>query len=189
MAPPPPAKVARRTARVASWRIADPFDRADDGANCLRCGYAVQPARERRGLITCAGCGSPEPASAPEQDRPSRVTQTDGWPPLVRSARVEYRLPPRSAVSAVARSAKPLPQSSTPSGLTAERYETASAAAGAGSPARFDAGRKRVGTGLLQVRAQRRARRPALRLAGALDRFGVGATRMGSAAGMPSVPT
>jgi hypothetical protein len=38
-------------------RVADPFDANDDGANCLRCGYAVEPARERRGLMTCAGCG------------------------------------------------------------------------------------------------------------------------------------
>lgn len=38
-------------------RFADPFDAADDGANCLRCGYAIQPARVRRGLMTCAGCG------------------------------------------------------------------------------------------------------------------------------------
>ncbi|HEV7267877.1 MAG TPA: hypothetical protein VGN83_23680 [Falsiroseomonas sp.] len=38
-------------------RIADPFDPSDDGANCMRCGYAIQPARERRGLMTCAGCG------------------------------------------------------------------------------------------------------------------------------------
>jgi hypothetical protein len=37
--------------------VADPFDANDDGANCLRCGYAIQPARERRGLMTCAACG------------------------------------------------------------------------------------------------------------------------------------
>jgi hypothetical protein len=39
-------------------RVADPFDADDDGANCLRCGYMVEPARERRGLMTCAACGS-----------------------------------------------------------------------------------------------------------------------------------
>jgi hypothetical protein len=54
---PPQAKRARRTARAASRRIADPFDPADDGANCLRCGYLVEPARERRGMMTCAACG------------------------------------------------------------------------------------------------------------------------------------
>jgi hypothetical protein len=38
-------------------RVADPFDPADDRANCLRCGYLVEPAREQRGLMTCADCG------------------------------------------------------------------------------------------------------------------------------------
>jgi hypothetical protein len=46
-----------RRPRVGSTRgVADPFDASDDGANCLCCGYAIQPARERRGLMTCAGC-------------------------------------------------------------------------------------------------------------------------------------
>jgi hypothetical protein len=53
---PLPARRARRTARSTTRRVADPFDPADDGANCLRCGYAVQPARERRGLMMCAAC-------------------------------------------------------------------------------------------------------------------------------------
>ncbi|SHK36449.1 hypothetical protein SAMN02745194_04776 [Roseomonas rosea] len=44
-------------ARHATRRIADPLDAGDDGANCLRCGYVIQPWRERRGLMTCAGCG------------------------------------------------------------------------------------------------------------------------------------
>ncbi len=47
----------RRAPAVSARRVADPFDPADDGANCLRCGYAVEPARERRGLLTCARCG------------------------------------------------------------------------------------------------------------------------------------
>ncbi|WP_372623837.1 hypothetical protein [Falsiroseomonas sp.] len=48
----------RKQAAVAPIRrTADPFDPADDRANCLRCGYAIQPARERRGLTTCAACG------------------------------------------------------------------------------------------------------------------------------------
>jgi hypothetical protein len=50
---PPGIAAARREER----RVADPFDPDDDGANCLRCGYAVEPARERRGLLTCAACG------------------------------------------------------------------------------------------------------------------------------------
>lgn len=28
----------------------------DTGANCIRCGYLVSPARERRGLLTCMQC-------------------------------------------------------------------------------------------------------------------------------------
>lgn len=38
--------------------IADPFNPEDDRANCLRCGYAVEPGRERRGLTTCAACAA-----------------------------------------------------------------------------------------------------------------------------------
>lgn len=38
-------------------RVADPFDASDTGANCMRCGYAVEAARERRRLMTCEGCG------------------------------------------------------------------------------------------------------------------------------------
>ena len=52
-ATPRPARTARPTGR----RSADPFDASDDGANCFRCGYLVEPARERRGLTTCAACG------------------------------------------------------------------------------------------------------------------------------------
>ena len=37
-------------------RIADPFDVSDDGANCMRCGYAIEAVRERRGLMICAAC-------------------------------------------------------------------------------------------------------------------------------------
>lgn len=53
-----PAPQRRRApTRASARRVADPFDAADEGANCLRCGYAVEPARERRGLMTCAACG------------------------------------------------------------------------------------------------------------------------------------
>lgn len=51
----PPAR--RRAGSRQARRVADPFDTNDDGANCLRCGYAIEPARERRGLMTCRGCG------------------------------------------------------------------------------------------------------------------------------------
>jgi hypothetical protein len=50
---PPGTTATPQTSR----RVADPFDPEDDGANCLRCGYAVETARERRGLMTCAACG------------------------------------------------------------------------------------------------------------------------------------
>ena len=36
--------------------FADPFATEDTGANCFRCGYLVEPAREKRGLMTCAAC-------------------------------------------------------------------------------------------------------------------------------------
>jgi cell division septation protein DedD len=48
--PPPKSKPTRR-------RFADPLAEDDDGANCLRCGYLVEAARDRRGLRTCAACG------------------------------------------------------------------------------------------------------------------------------------
>ncbi|TDH58003.1 hypothetical protein E2C06_34885 [Dankookia rubra] len=58
----PPARRGRRSpsARVHAETprsYADPFAEDDDGANCIRCGYLVEPAREKRGLLTCAGCG------------------------------------------------------------------------------------------------------------------------------------
>ena len=53
----PAAPLSPKKPRTRSRRVADPFDPADEGANCTRCGYLVEPARERRGLMTCAGCG------------------------------------------------------------------------------------------------------------------------------------
>lgn len=45
-------------ARQASARpYANPFAEDEGGANCLRCGYLVEPERERRGWLTCATCG------------------------------------------------------------------------------------------------------------------------------------
>ena len=52
-----PAPRREKAERPAERRVADPFDASDDGANCLRCGYAIDPMRERRGLFTCAACG------------------------------------------------------------------------------------------------------------------------------------
>lgn len=60
---PKPAERSRR-AQVrgrgpgdqAARRVADPFDSADEGANCMRCGYAIEAQRERQGLMTCAAC-------------------------------------------------------------------------------------------------------------------------------------
>ena len=55
-----PAASPRRQPRVAKQlqgrRFADPFDAEDNGANCIRCGYLVEPAREERGLLTCGQC-------------------------------------------------------------------------------------------------------------------------------------
>ena len=45
------------TPKAASRPFADPFTGEDGGANCYRCGYLVEPAREARGLTTCAKCG------------------------------------------------------------------------------------------------------------------------------------
>ncbi len=50
------ARTVRSSIRQKARPVADPFDPDDDRANCLRCGYAVEPARERRGLTTCAAC-------------------------------------------------------------------------------------------------------------------------------------
>jgi hypothetical protein len=41
--------------KAAARRFADPFS-DEGGANCMRCGYLVEPVRERRGLLTCAAC-------------------------------------------------------------------------------------------------------------------------------------
>ncbi|TDH62000.1 hypothetical protein E2C06_13595 [Dankookia rubra] len=55
---PPVAKPERPVKRTASTprAFADPFAVDDSGANCIRCGYLVSPAREKRGLMTCARC-------------------------------------------------------------------------------------------------------------------------------------
>jgi cell division septation protein DedD len=53
---PPLAPPAESRTRPEARPVADPFNPDDDRANCLRCGYAVEAARERRGLMTCAAC-------------------------------------------------------------------------------------------------------------------------------------
>ena len=61
VAPPldPPVRIRapRSPAPATARRVADPFDAEDDGANCMRCGYAVEAVREKRGLLTCGRCG------------------------------------------------------------------------------------------------------------------------------------
>jgi hypothetical protein len=55
----PPATICRqpRATKSAAKRVfADPFAADDTGANCIRCGYLVSPAREKRGLMTCVQC-------------------------------------------------------------------------------------------------------------------------------------
>ncbi len=46
-----------RTPKVTVRHFADPFTDDDSGANCIRCGYLVEPGREKRGLWTCSKCG------------------------------------------------------------------------------------------------------------------------------------
>lgn len=52
-----PGRPSEAIAIASARRVANPFDAADDGANCMRCGYAIERAREKRGLLTCVGCG------------------------------------------------------------------------------------------------------------------------------------
>ena len=47
----------KQPASTPARRVADPFNASDDGANCMRCGYAIEAAREKRGLMTCSECG------------------------------------------------------------------------------------------------------------------------------------
>ena len=46
-----------RAPKTTGRLFADPFTQDDGGVNCMRCGYLVEPAREKRGLMTCSGCG------------------------------------------------------------------------------------------------------------------------------------
>jgi hypothetical protein len=60
--PSPPVPPQRQPKAVVAPKprergFADPFAAEDTGANCFRCGYLVEPAREKRGLMICAACG------------------------------------------------------------------------------------------------------------------------------------
>jgi hypothetical protein len=46
-----------RAPKATARDFADPFAEDDSGANCIRCGYLVESAREKRGLMTCSDCG------------------------------------------------------------------------------------------------------------------------------------
>lgn len=46
-----------RLPKVTARDFADPFAEGDDRANCIRCGYLVEQARETRGFWTCSKCG------------------------------------------------------------------------------------------------------------------------------------
>jgi hypothetical protein len=50
-------RLAKVRAPTAERHFADPFADGEDGTNCMRCGYLVEPAREKRGLTTCLACG------------------------------------------------------------------------------------------------------------------------------------
>lgn len=52
-----PGRPRKQPASAPTRRVADPFDASDDHANCMRCGYAIEPTREKRGLMTCSECG------------------------------------------------------------------------------------------------------------------------------------
>jgi hypothetical protein len=53
----PAVEVSRPRTRKSARRVADPFDASDDSANCIRCGYAIEASREKRGLMICSACG------------------------------------------------------------------------------------------------------------------------------------
>jgi hypothetical protein len=53
---PSPRSLKAGAPKETARHFADPFA-ADDGANCLRCGYLVESAREKQGLLTCSVCG------------------------------------------------------------------------------------------------------------------------------------
>jgi hypothetical protein len=54
---PQPGATRSKAQKDASRRFADPFADDDSGANCLRCGYLVERAREDCGKMTCSQCG------------------------------------------------------------------------------------------------------------------------------------
>ena len=56
--PAPTPRPPRASIQEAATRaFADPFSHDDNRANCIRCGFLVEPARESRDMLTCATCG------------------------------------------------------------------------------------------------------------------------------------
>jgi hypothetical protein len=50
-------RIARaRAPKAVARHFADPFADGDGSTNCMRCGYQVEPARVKRGLLTCSTC-------------------------------------------------------------------------------------------------------------------------------------
>ncbi|MFC7540926.1 hypothetical protein ACFQU2_17685 [Siccirubricoccus deserti] len=49
-------RLPKKAPEAAARSFADPFA-DDDGANCIRCGYLIEQAREKCGLMTCSKCG------------------------------------------------------------------------------------------------------------------------------------
>ena len=52
-----PRAAKPHTSTMRARQFADPFADDEGGANCIRCGYLVEQAREKRGLMTCSECG------------------------------------------------------------------------------------------------------------------------------------
>ena len=46
----------REALKRAPRHFADPFDPEDTGSNCIRCGYLIETAAERTGLVICSQC-------------------------------------------------------------------------------------------------------------------------------------
>jgi len=51
-----PCIAKAKAPKVVARHFADPFADGDGGTNCMRCGYLVEPAREKRSLLTCSTC-------------------------------------------------------------------------------------------------------------------------------------
>jgi hypothetical protein len=49
-------RLGKRAAAAPAKRVTDRLNANHEGANGMRCGYVIELARERRGLLTCATC-------------------------------------------------------------------------------------------------------------------------------------